>query len=57
MKCKHTYPKRKMPRRYVTEKFLMCGRCKKKIRKLTSEDMGRLEYVKKLNYPPHSLNI
>ena len=45
MDCKHNYPKRKMLPRYVTAYFLMCGDCKGKIRKLTGEDRGRLNYA------------
>ena len=32
-KCNH------LPRRYVTKDFLMCARCKKKIRKLKPADI------------------
>lgn len=50
MKCSHTYKKRKMPPRYITDKFLMCGICKGKIRKLNSEDRERMNFANALKY-------
>ena len=43
MKCKH-----KEPWRYTTKDFLMCLKCKKKIRKLNTNDRERIKFAKEL---------
>ncbi len=39
-----------IPFRYVTNNFLMCKTCKKKIRKLNSDDKRRIDYLEKLAF-------
>ncbi len=57
MKCKHTYPKIKRIQRYITKYFLMCNRCKKKIRKLNNEDKNRLKFVEEIKQQGNGVEI
>lgn len=41
----HCRPVKGKPNRYITGFFLMCAKCRKKIRKLTPEDHEQLAYI------------